>query len=106
MMTSRTIGLLARRLRPPARSAVLRIGRAHDKMSMRKGRGSAGNAASTKKTVTGRYWCGRPDRAIPFRRQDSLPMDHSTPFSSRKGIVVLRPSVGPLELARGREVSR
>jgi len=48
-----------------------------------------------------------PQCAIPFRRQDSLPMDHTTPFSSRKGTsFVLRPSVGPPELARGREASR
>ena len=50
-----------------------------------------------------------PDRNVRSRlgrRQDSLLMDHNTPFSSRKGMVVLRPSVGPLELARGRGASR
>jgi len=122
MIMQRTITALpVRRFRSVPRSAVLRIGTAHDKMPMhkKKDRREPSTPFGPRDGFRPRVRAG-PQCAIPFKRQDSLPMDHSTPNSPRKGTVVLRPSraneqkahyhtltaIPAAELARGREVSR
>jgi len=105
MVEARTLGLLHRRSLIKSRSAVLRFALTREKMSTRKGRGRVSTPPSTKVGI--RIAVNPADRAIPFRSgEESRPMDHSTPFSSRKGTLVLRPSVGLSEMARGQEVQR